>query len=490
MTRAAAVCLGTLLTPVALVYDVVLPVRASFAQEAGKPAPGERADDAAPGRHAVGPALPLVPSEKPAEQTTPSHSPDRAGRANEPRPAAKDSASGGTTKGSTARASTASVRPFLVGSYSNAYYRLSDDPLADKVKTVSTTLPLRFFAAQFELPASEDPAQPARDLTKYEGDLYRALNRKASDAAQSVDRNSISLAPNGVIDPGNFGADSWIVFGVSCPVHAELHWLACGRHMRLERYEVMSNSRGGEELHVRSRGWESRTHASRLRVFPFPPDYWTVALVEGGAVAESFQTRREEESCGVELRLAMPRGEATVRYAFVGPAISVGLVGDYERISGRSLPSLDSDQIRSLAVMASQRSDGGPTDRFLANVVLSGEAARLARDVTLAEGYTLSSPSTLRRFELAEGKVVVIAAYNPARDRTSALAFRQSHDSLLWRPCGLTRDAQPHLTSWEALREGMTLLELEPASSSAAKVCAKWSYANPGVLEVMILGSP
>jgi hypothetical protein len=252
----------------------------------------------------------------------------------------------------------------------------------------------------------------------------------------------------------------------------------------------MTSNRGDEDVHPRIRGWESHGYPSRLPAAQRLSDYWGVALVEGGAVAERFKTRQDEDTCDLEIRLAMPRGESTVRFAFLGPPISVGLVGDYERIPESSTSSFDRGLIRHFAVMASQRSESGLTEQFLTNVVLGGEAARLARDVTLAEGYTLSSPSTLRRFELVEGKVIVIAAYNPSDDQTYGLAFRRSDDDLLWCPCRSTRDNGSPLSRWQTLGEGTTPLGLGLVGRSAAKVWAKWSYSHPEALEVMILSSP
>jgi hypothetical protein len=518
MNRATALCVSAVLSACAAVRGVGLPVTAAPTQEAAKTVPIESATQKAADQPAVSAKALSADSEEPGKKSELAASDAAAHGAPATESGTKDGPTAGQAKGSAARASAdnvATVRPFLVGKYHNAYYRLSVLPLEDHAPSqpgavasvpaatmslraplpgadaaLATTRPLRFFAARFEPPARDYSPNEAADPNRYNDDLYEDLNIKAFDGARAVDRNAVSLGPQGVVNQEELGADSWIVFGVSCPVHAEQHWLGCGRNKRLQRYEVMSNSRGSKASHPARLGWEQRIYLRRRQGVETWDDYWAVALVEGGAATESFDSLGERESCGVQLRLAMPRGEATVRFAFLGPTISVGLVGEYERVSGSSRSSFEQlaqDQTRHFLVMASERTGGG-SDQFLKNVVLDGEAAQLGRDVTLAEGYTLASPSTLRRFELVEGKVLVIAGYNATRDETDWLAVRRSAGDLLWsqtRSAG--RDVRWQST-WQALQDRSTPILLDPDGTDGTKVCVKWDRSK-GVLAVMILPS-
>ena len=115
---------------------------------------------------------------------------------------------------------------------------------------------------------------------------------------------------------------------------------------------------------------------------------------------------------------------ANITFSFRGPNISVSLIGDYDDKRLAAEPDLDDiapvdEEIHYYAIVASAIPDRRQPNflpNFFANVVYSGEAAELGREVALGEGKTLKRHSTLKRQRLTEGKVLILGVFNASRD--------------------------------------------------------------------------
>src|SRR5262249_50625341 len=91
---------------------------------------------------------------------------------------------------------------------------------------------LRFFAAQFTL-----PIEPGSD-TLPRSEAYYSLQHKAQQARQVVEWNSVSLSQQAPLNQSRLSLENWVVVGVACPIHQDLHWLAYGYHDTTQRFEI------------------------------------------------------------------------------------------------------------------------------------------------------------------------------------------------------------------------------------------------------------
>ena len=281
-------------------------------------------------------------------------------------------------------------------------------------------------------PTGADREEP--DQRAYNQAAFQRLERKAYQAARAVEWSSSSLGPRGIINQELATRDRWTVLGVRCPIHSDLHWIAHGYNDSWKRFEIISNSQSGRDAHPPNRRWIERRVSRDAFVSNFPMTFnlWTAPIYERGWVLESFD-RPRQPPCHLQLQMGLSAQDASVTFTFLGPAIRVGLVGDYENapVSAKSRPEESSpDAIRHYTVMASISPAIKPRDAFYTNVIATGEAARLGRDVVLGKGLTLEFPTTVKRRRLTDGQVLVLGVYNPAYDENAWIAVRSENGRL------------------------------------------------------------
>ncbi len=283
------------------------------------------------------------------------------------------------------------------------------------------------YTAQFKLALGAD------DLK--DGKAYNLFQTRAEEAGRVVAWNNTSLGPRTVVDQAQYDLNDWVIVGVFCPRCDEHHWLAYGYNGNDAKFEIFSNSPTGRPSHPPERGWETRKSCRTVREFPAAvpkPDIWVAPVDEGGWLVESFVNRRTWIPCGIRLQLGLARRAANVVFGFQGPKIAVGLTDGHVRLADELEPTLKdsppaSESIHFYAIIASVfagEHQGGFRDQFFANVVWSGEAAALGREVAFAEGLTLKQHSSLKRQRLTKGKVLILGVYNASRDENQWLVVQ------------------------------------------------------------------
>jgi hypothetical protein len=294
---------------------------------------------------------------------------------------------------------------------------------------VNPGAPLRFYAARFKLALGAD------DLK--DGKAYNRFQTRAEEAGRVVAWNNTSLGPRAVVNQAQYDLNDWVIVGVFCPRCDEHHWLAYGYNGNDAKFEIFSNSPTGQSSHPPERGWETRKSYRAVREFPgvIPkPDIWVAPVDEGGWLVESFVNRRTGMPCGIRLQLGLARRVANVVFGFQGPKIAVGLTDGHGRLADELEPTLKdsppaSEPIHFYAIIASvlaNTQEVGLRNQFFANVVCSGEAAALGREVASAEGLTLKQHASLKRQRLTDGKVLILGVYNASRDENQWLVIRRT----------------------------------------------------------------
>jgi hypothetical protein len=358
-------------------------------------------------------------------------------------------------------------------------------------------VPLRFFAAQFTLPIG-----PGSDtIPRWKAQIL--LQQKATEARHVVELNRTSLSPNTALNQQRISMMNWVVMGVFCPIHNELHWLGYGYHDTAQRFEVYSSSKSDAVVHEPGLGWR-REQGVVPGPVPFPFSYWVAPVDEGGAVVESYDPPVGSQ-CGIKLLIAFSRRATNVTFGFQGPTISIVLLDDGEPPVDRpaspdaTLPDL-SDPIHYYAILATllptipyQQLDPANWGTQFKIAVFGGTAAKVGRDAARVRGTALKDPSQLRRIRLPQGKALLLGAYNATKDENHWLVvYRDNTNSLqvnsivqlLENPCSMPVPVFPWTTNslgpWYTLHPNSGLdVKLHLADEPGAPTGVEFYFVDP-----------